>query len=70
MATIELTLDASYCHRWGLWEGVREILQNGIDGERQLHCPLSVHLTKSGTLIVENKGAEIPRKAILIAVST
>lgn len=70
MATIELTLDANYCHRWGLWEGVREIIQNGIDGERQLHCPLSVHLTKSGTLIVENKGAEIPRKAILIGFST
>lgn len=70
MATIELTLDAGYCHRWGVWEGIREILQNGIDGERQLGCPLSVHVTKSGTLIVENTGAEIPREAILIGFST
>lgn len=35
MATFNLNLTKDYCSSWGVWEAVREIIQNGLDNEKQ-----------------------------------
>lgn len=35
MATFNLNLTKNYCSSWGVWEAVREIIQNGLDNENQ-----------------------------------
>lgn len=70
---IELTIHGDYVPSWGLAEGVREIVQNGIDGARQYGCAVSVALGEVGGepgLLVVNKGGRIPREALLLGFTT
>lgn len=70
MSVIEITLTKDYVSDWGIWQGIREIIQNGIDGERQYGHKMIVKHMRNGTLIVENKGGHIPREALLIGFSS
>lgn len=67
---IEITVTKDYVGTWGVWEGLREIVQNGIDGETQYDCKLQVSYTPSGNVAVENVGGSIPREALLIGFTT
>ena len=33
MAKFQLTISTNYCANWGAWEGIRELVQNGLDGQ-------------------------------------
>ena len=65
MPRIELSITADYLPTWGVWEGIRELLQNGKDAETELGARLVV--THRGTLLrIENEGATLPHKALLL----
>ncbi len=71
MSKFTLPIDTSYLPNWGAREGIREMLQNGRDAEIQYDAPLTVRYRKdTATLVVENEGAVIPLKALLIGFST
>jgi len=60
-----LPIKYSYVPTWGLWEAVREIVQNGQDEKEQNGSPLRVR-HNGEFLIVENDGAEMDRKVLLL----
>src|SRR3990167_7353259 len=71
MARVDLTIKKDYLPGWGLWEGVRELVQNGRDAETEYKAPLTVEWRASstaalgGSLHIENEGCVMPRKALL-----
>ena len=67
---IEITVTKDYVGSWGEYEGIREIIQNGIDGEQEYGCKLQVSYTPNGKLAVENVGGSIPKEALLIGFTT
>ena len=69
MGKIELPISTSYVPDWGVWEGVREIMQNGLDAEVEFSASLKVDWYKN-TLRIENEGTTLPPKALLIGHST
>lgn len=67
---IEITVTKDYVGSWGTYEGVREIIQNGIDGEQEYGCELQVSYTPNDKLAIENIGGSIPKEALLIGFTT
>lgn len=65
MPKIQLTIKTSYLPSWGAYEGVREIVQNGRDAEVEHSAPLKVDWYNDN-LRVENEGANLPLKALLL----
>ncbi len=55
---IELTIGTDYVPDWGLWEGVRELFNNGHDAETERNAPLVVD-HKDGWLRVRNTGTTL-----------
>lgn len=71
MSKVELTIKTNYLPNWGVYEGVRELLQNGKDAESQFSAPLDVrHRSDTDTLVIENDGATLPREALLFGHTT
>lgn len=66
---IELTIDESYVD-WGLREGIREIIQNSIDGEKAGFKSTIAYDRDTQTLRVSNQGAKLPRKSLLLGFTT
>lgn len=72
MAIVKLTIKKDYLPGWGLWEGVRELVQNGKDAEVEHGAKLTVEWRPSsvtplgGRLHIENEGTSIPRSALLM----
>jgi len=62
---IELTIETTYLPSWGIWEGLRELYQNGVDAEREFHAPLKV-TWRNGTLRFENEGVTLPHESLLL----
>lgn len=69
MPKVELTIKPDYLPLWGTTEGVREILQNGKDGETEYSAELKVEW-KGGTLSIENTGVTLPINALLFGHTT
>ncbi len=71
MARYNLNLAKAHCSHWGLWEAIREILQNGED--KFMLSPsstLNVEYSKSKKMItISNKNASLSRKSLLIGYS-
>ena len=64
---IELTIKTDYMPNWGIWEGIRELVQNGRDAEVEYSAPLTVrHRRESDTLVIENEGTTLPHEALLL----
>lgn len=62
---LELTIKTDYLPTWGVWEGIRELVQNGRDAETEFQAPLKV--THQGqTLRIENEGCTLPHEALLL----
>lgn len=66
---LELSIKASYLPNWGVYEGVRELLQNGVDAETELRARLDVR-HRGTKLLVENEGAVLPHEALLMGHTT
>ena len=66
---IELTIKTSYLLTWGVWEGIRELVQNGKDAEVEFSAPMTIsHLGE--TLRIENVGCTLPHEALLLGHTT
>lgn len=66
---IQLTIKTSYLPSWQAYEGVREIVQNGRDAEIEHGATLKVDWYND-KLRVENDGATLPLKALLLGHTT
>lgn len=71
MPKIELSITSAYQSKWGVWEGIREIVCNGIDADKETvgGAPLKV-TWNNNVLSVENQGTTIPHEALLMGHST
>ena len=77
MTRIELTIDVNYLSNiekngdagWGLWEGLREVMQNGKDAETEYAAPLTVDWYND-TVRVCNEGCTLPHEALLLGFSS
>lgn len=68
---IELTIKTTYLPNWGVWEGVRELIQNGRDAEFEHNAKLTVrHRKEAETLVIENEGTTLPYEALLLGHTT
>lgn len=66
---LELTIKTDYLPSWGVWEGIRELVQNGRDAEVLLKARLTVD-QKGNALRIENDGCTLPHEALLLGYST
>ena len=53
-----LSIATAYRPNWKLWEGLRELVQNGIDAETEFGAPMTVDLY-NGKLRIENNGYQL-----------
>lgn len=60
-----LPIKSTYVAHWGLWEAVREVVQNGKDEEDQNGSRFTCTHDK-GILTVRNEGAQMDRKVLLL----
>jgi len=68
--TLQLTVDPRYCREWGIWEGLRELFQNGQDGHDDGY-PMTVKFNKeAGKLVIRNEGVTLGRKQLLLGATT
>lgn len=68
MPKIQLSIKTTYLSSWGAYEGIRELVQNGRDSDVEGHA-LTVDWYKN-TLRIENEGAVLPTKALLLGHTT
>lgn len=68
MPKIQLTIKTTYLSSWDAYCGVRELVQNARDSEVDGH-PLTVDWLND-TLRIENEGAALPHKALLLGHTT
>lgn len=64
----ELTLTTDYVPDWGLWEGIREIIQNSMDGETDGYPATVAH--KGTTLSCSSAGVRLDRNVLLLGTSS
>lgn len=72
MAKFNLPIKSTYVPDWGLWECLRELIQNAKDEEDQHGHAMSVSWRGSGpkgVLTIHNEGADMDRRALLIGHS-
>lgn len=61
----DLTIGPDYVPNWGLWETVREFIQNGLDGAQDGYA-LDIHRGSNGTIVIRNKGALLLPKHLIL----
>jgi hypothetical protein len=67
---IPLTIEEDYVQDWGLFEGVREFMQNGRDATRD-GCTFDVvYLSDSNTIRARTVGAKLEHRSLLLGAST
>jgi len=70
MAKFQLTISSEYVKDWALWEGVREVLQNAIDGATDGYNMSVDHDATCDTLTVTSQGARLDRSVWLMGMSS
>ena len=71
MATLELTIDPSYCPAMNIYDSVRELVQNAKDGDTS-GFPMEVCYSKNRsqpTLQLINRGAQLEKNALLMGAT-
>lgn len=66
---IELTVTPDYVS-WGLWEGIRELVQNWKDADTKGKVGKISYDPEKQTLKLRNEGAELSRNVLLLGFST
>ncbi len=66
-----LTLSPDYCLEWGLWEAVRELLQNSLDQHivNPASQPVFEYNPETETLVIGNANCELRPRSLLLGVS-
>ena len=73
MPRYELSIKATYLSGWGIFDGLRELVQNARDAEVQFGAKMSVCFSErkvkgknTGVVIINNDGCILPKEAMLI----
>jgi len=66
---IPLSLKHNYVPSWGVYEGVRELLQNAHDAQKEFKAPMSVRM-RGNTLVIENNGCTMQYESLLLGHSS
>lgn len=69
MRRYELSIATDYVAKWGIWEGVREVLQNAIDQETNSR-PKVITYDSSGCMEIKSKHASLSKATLLLGTST
>jgi hypothetical protein len=67
---IQLSVNTSYVPSWGMWEGLREVLQNALDAQDEGYPLVLRYHAASQRLVVRNEGADLPRSTLLLGGGT
>jgi len=70
--TIELTINPDYVRNWGVWEGIRELIQNAKDAD-DIGCEMKVEYvtnTQQPMLRVTTTGTTLDRSHLLLGTTT
>ena len=70
MSRVELTIRSSYVSRWGLKEGVRELIQNALDQEAMDKSNAMSIKYENETLFIANKNSYLTRDTLLFGTTT
>ena len=70
MATIRLGIHRDYVPTWGVWEAVRDLVQNGLDEDDKGYALSAKYWPNSSTLELMNTGSSLPDEALLIGFTT
>lgn len=70
MAKLELTVKSSYVPTWGLWEAIRELLQNAKDADDDGQTMTVNYFKRTKRLVVANAGADLTRESLLLGATT
>lgn len=65
---IQLTIATDYYSNWGLWESIREAIQNAADAQDQGHRMTVEHI--NGTLFVHSEGVKLDPSVWLLGESS
>ena len=68
MTRIELTISPQYVSNWGVWEAIREVLQNVIDNDDNEHI-FNYDVSKQ-ILTIGNKDTVLEKQTLLLGNST
>lgn len=70
MKTVELSIAPTYVTKWGLWEAIREILQNAYDeADRNENCKVDITHSADGDLHITTSTGKLDVKTLLLGVS-
>lgn len=65
--TLELTINPAYVRNWGVWEAIRELVQNGLDSHDQGN---DLTIERGGgaskTIYIRNAGTTLARSTLLL----
>jgi hypothetical protein len=68
--TLELTINPNYVKGWGLWEAVRELIQNALDSHDNGHeMEISRGSGEKKTIRITNNGTVLERKTLLLGMT-
>lgn len=65
MTRFELSIHSDYVPTWGAYEGIREVVQNGLDGQADGY-PMTIDHDGKHTLTVASAGAQLDRSVWLM----
>lgn len=70
MAKIPLTISKNYCADWGVWQGVRELIQNAKDAEDDGHDMAVTHYPRTSRLEIVTANTYVdPGKLLILGLS-
>lgn len=69
MSRFELSISPDYVQEWGIWEGVRELLQNMIDREIEGGARI-LSYESSGRMIIGNKNTPLAKSTLLLGMTS
>lgn len=71
MSKIHLTIDKSYCANWGVYQGIRELIQNAKDAEEYDGKPMIItHYPRTNRLEIVSKGVFVQPANLLVLGKT
>jgi hypothetical protein len=69
MAVIDLNLSSDYCPTWKTWEGIRELVQNAVDGQDSGYPMRIEYSPRTSKLTITNEGVQLPEEALVLGYS-
>lgn len=70
MKRLKLTLSSDYVAHWGMWEAIRELIQNAYDQRDSSGCGCTIEVTPRGDLRIANDEGYLDRQSLLMGHST